>query len=90
MVDSWHSEGDVDLVDRYAALIPARAVSELLGLPKDDIPHFTKLVYSVSRIISFTFTQDDLPEMEAAARELQSYVESLISGRRGRLAMIFS
>ena len=83
LVDSWNGEDEIDLVDRYAALIPAQAISELLGLPKQDIPHFTKLVYSVSRVLSFTFTPDDLPEMEAAARELQNYVEDLLSSRRG-------
>ncbi|MEJ1977053.1 MAG: hypothetical protein WDN49_14000 [Acetobacteraceae bacterium] len=34
LIDSWHAEGEVDLVDRYAALIPARAISQLLSLPR--------------------------------------------------------
>jgi len=82
LIDGWYADGQVDLVDGYAALIPARAISELLGLPKEDIPHFTKLVYSISRVLSFTFAPEDLPEMEAAARQLQDYVVRLADDRR--------
>jgi cytochrome P450 family 103 len=82
LIDGWQQEGEVDLVARYAALIPARVISEVLGLPSEDIPHFTKLVYSVSRSLSFTFGPDDVPEMEAASAELQNYVRDLLEVRR--------
>jgi cytochrome P450 len=82
LIDGWHNQGEVDLVENYAALIPARAISDLLGLPRDDVPYFTKLVYNFSRILGFTFTPDDLPDMEAAARELQDYVTELSRRRR--------
>ncbi|MET1026762.1 MAG: cytochrome P450 [Dongiaceae bacterium] len=82
LIDGWYAEGEVDLVVGYAALIPAQAISELLGLPKEDIPHFTKLVYSISRILSFTFAPEDLPYMEASARELYDYVIALADDRR--------
>ncbi len=80
LIDSWYAEGEVDLLESYAAQIPARAISLLLGLPRADIPYFTRLVYSVSRFLSFTYAPEDLPEIEAAARELQDYVERLIEG----------
>jgi cytochrome P450 len=84
LVESWYAggAGEVDLVDDYAALIPARAISGLLGLPSEDIPHFTTLVYSTSRILSFTFTPDEFPHIEAAARELTDYVEEMLRVRR--------
>jgi cytochrome P450 len=82
LVDEWHDEGEIDLVERYAALIPARVASRLLGLPQADIPHFTGLVYSVCRILSLNFAPQDIPEMERAARELQLYVADLLSARR--------
>jgi cytochrome P450 len=82
LVDEWHAEGEIDLVGRYAALIPARTVSGLLGLPREDIPRFTSLVYSVCRILSLNFSPEDIPEMERAARELQVYVGELLEARR--------
>ncbi|MDB5405542.1 MAG: cytochrome [Rhodospirillales bacterium] len=81
LVAGWYEEGEIDLVDRFAAQIPAQAISELLGLPKEDIPRFTALVYSVSRVLSFTFAPDDLPDMQSAARELRDYVACLIDSR---------
>jgi cytochrome P450 len=82
LVDGWLAEGEVDLVDRFAAPLPAQIISDLLGLPQADIPHFTGLVYNVSRFFSFTSTPDDLPDMQAAAGELLAYVEELLNDRR--------
>jgi cytochrome P450 family 103 len=82
LIDDWQGKGEVDFVDRFAALVPARTISAMLGLPKEDIPHFTRLVYSVSRFISFTFGPGDLPEIAASARELESYVRELADARR--------
>ena len=82
LIDEWQDAGEVDLVDRYAALLPARVISAILGLPPADIPRFTRLVYSVSRILSFTFSPDELAAIQEDARELYDYVEALLAGRR--------
>jgi cytochrome P450 family 103 len=82
LIESWYAEGEIDLVEHYAALIPARTISDLLGLPRDDIPRFTRLVYEVSRVLSFTFKPDELPKLEGAARQLQDYVEGILNDRR--------
>jgi cytochrome P450 len=82
LIDSWYAEGEVDLVGRYAALIPARAICGLFGLPREDIPHFTTLVYIVSRVLSFTFAHDELSAIEAATVELTDYVADLLKARR--------
>jgi hypothetical protein len=82
LVSDWYDLGEVDLVKDYGALIPARTISNILGLPQEDIPYFTKLIYSYSRILSFTFTQDDLPEIEADAQSIHDYVERLLASRR--------
>jgi cytochrome P450 len=72
----------MDLVDEYAALIPAHIIGEILGLQENDIPQFTRWVYSISRAVSFSFTREQVPEMEAAAHELTKYVEALLADRR--------
>src|SRR6202047_1641671 len=68
LIDGWYADGQVDFLDQFAARVPARIISDLLGLPREDIPSFTKLVYQVSRFISFSFTPDEIPDIEAAAR----------------------
>lgn len=82
LITEWYEEGEVDLVDRYAALIPARTISAILGLPRDDIPHFTRIIYKLSRVLSFLFQPDEIPELEEAACELTAYVEEILDERR--------
>ncbi|GJD53831.1 Cytochrome P450-pinF1, plant-inducible [Methylobacterium crusticola] len=82
LIASWSGEDEIDLVERYTAMIPAQTISGLLGLPLADIPHFTRLVYDVSRVLSFTFQPEDIPTLEAAARELQAYVEKILAEKR--------
>jgi len=82
LVDSWYSGGEIDLVADYSALIPARTIADVLGLRRDDIPHFTRLVYQLSRVLSFLFTPDEIPALQAAAWELLDYVEAVLADRR--------
>ena len=82
LVDGWYADGQVDFLEQFAAQVPARVISDLLGLPREDIPSFTKLVYNASRFISLSFTPDEIPDIEAAARQLQDYVERTLDHRR--------
>jgi cytochrome P450 family 103 len=82
LLDAVEARSEMDLVDEYAALIPAHIISEILGLGESDIPQFTRWVYSISRAISFSFTRDQVPDMEEAAHELTKYVEALLADRR--------
>ena len=59
-------------------LIPAQTIADILGRPHEDIPRFTHLVYEVSRVLSFTFGPDDIPNLEAAAVALQDYVRAIL------------
>ena len=83
LVDGWGDEREVDLLARFASPLPAEIISAMLGLPAEDIPGFTRLVYSVSRITGFTFAPDQLAAIEADARALRDYVEALLDARRG-------
>jgi cytochrome P450 len=82
LVDGWYADGQVDFLEQFAAQVPARVICDLLGLPREDIPSFTNLVYKVSRFLSLSFTPDEIPGIEAAARQLQAYVEETLDHRR--------
>jgi len=82
LVDGWYAAGQVDFLEQFAAQVPARVISDLLGLPREDIPSFTKLVCNASRFISLSFTPDEIPDIEAAARQLRDYVERTLDHRR--------
>ncbi|GJD40796.1 cytochrome P450 [Methylobacterium bullatum] len=82
LIRDWLPDGEVDLVERYTALIPAQTLADILGLPHEDIPRFTHLAYEVSRVLSFTFGPEDIPDLEAAAAALQDYVRAILEARR--------
>jgi cytochrome P450 len=82
LVDGWHADARIDFLDQFAAQVPARIISDLLSLPREDIPSFTKLVYRVSRFLSLSFTPDDIPDIELASRQLRDYVERTLEHRR--------
>jgi cytochrome P450 len=82
LIDAWYADGQVEFIGNFAAQIPARVISDLLGLQRVDIPDFTKLVYDVTRFISFSIKQDEIPGAEAAAQQLEDYVERTLEERR--------
>ncbi|MEJ0094634.1 MAG: cytochrome P450 [Methylocella sp.] len=82
LIDSWQAAGEVDFLDRYAAQLPAHIISEILGLPPAEIPHFTSLVYNVSRVFTLSFTAEDVPDMQNSAAQLFDYADRLIEARR--------
>jgi cytochrome P450 len=72
----------MNFIDDFAALIPARVISAILGLPAGDIPEFTRRIYSLARSLSSSFTQADVPELQTSARELSRYAGGLLEARR--------
>jgi cytochrome P450 len=82
LIENRLTDGRMDLVGDYAALIPARTIAAILGLPEEDVPHFTDLVYSVSRALTPSFTPEDVPGITEAARQLLDYCGRLVVDRR--------
>jgi len=82
LLDAVEPRSEMSFVDEYAALIPAYVISEILGLPENDIPQFTRWVYSISKAMCFAFTRPEISEMEDAARKLTDYVATLLADRR--------
>jgi hypothetical protein len=72
----------MSLRDDYAALIPARTISIILGLPEHDIPSLTRWVSSLARSTTFSYPAAEVPEMEQAAHDLLFYTSELLAQRR--------
>lgn len=82
LIERCYAQGEMNFIDDFAALIPARVISGILGLPEADIPEFTRRIYSLARSLSSSFTQDDVPELQTSAGELSQYVRGLLEARR--------
>ncbi|MCA1453122.1 cytochrome P450 [Bradyrhizobium sp. BRP22] len=84
LIEGWYGDGKVDFFDEFAAQMPARVIADLFGLPREDIPAFTLLVYEVTKFFSFGLTPDDISGIEKAGQQLREYVDEILDERRRR------
>jgi cytochrome P450 len=82
LLDEARADGGMNFLDRFCSLIPARIISDILGIEARDIPRFTAWVYSMARSINSSYSVEEIGEIEAATRELTTYVGELIESRR--------
>ena len=81
ILDEHMQAGEMDLLGEFASLIPARAIAAILGIPATDVPHFTDLVYSVSRSLNPSYPDEEIPDIEESARQLMEYASGLLGSR---------
>ena len=84
LINGWYGEGEADFLVEFAAKMPARIISDLLGLPRKDIPEFTVLVYEVTKMFSFGLNSGEIGEIDKAAQRLRDYVDKVLEERRRR------
>ncbi|MGY3618730.1 cytochrome P450 [Bradyrhizobium sp. USDA 10063] len=82
LIEEWYGVGEVDFFDEIAAKMPARVIADLLGLPREDIPEFTLLVYEVTKAFSLGLSPDDIVGIEKAGQRLREYVDKVLDERR--------
>ena len=85
IIEQHLQAGELDLLGDFASLIPASIIANILGIPEADVPHFTELVYSVSRSLSPSYAQAEIESMQSSARQLMEYVDELLSARGAAL-----
>lgn len=73
--------GEMEFRDAFASEIPARMIAEILGVPAEETPRFTRCVYTMSRGLG-AFRDEDFPGIEAAAGELYEFVRVQLADRR--------
>ncbi|MEM7736149.1 MAG: cytochrome P450 [Deinococcota bacterium] len=83
LIDAFASGGEIDFVDAFAARLPIMVTVDMLGLPRNDIPHFQRWYRAFIDWFA-NFTQD--PEVtargEEAKAELEAYMMPHITARR--------
>ena len=76
LIDEFADAGEADLVRKFTFEFPTRVISQLLGLPEEDLPMFRRRAV---QLISYNF--DYKTAFEAAA-ELQEYFLMQIEKRK--------
>ncbi|MCF1450534.1 cytochrome P450 [Agrobacterium vitis] len=84
--DDLQKVEDFDFAEMYASKLPALTIASVLGLPSQDAPFFTRLVYKVSRCLSPSWRKEDFAEIEASAIELQDYVRAVVADSSRRIS----
>jgi cytochrome P450 len=82
LIDEVFAQGEMNLLDHYAATIPARLISEIVGISPADIPRFTGWAYSLTRALSFSYSADEIPRIQAATGEFGDYLNAVLAQRR--------
>jgi cytochrome P450 len=77
LVDRFAARGSADLVSEFTMLFPVYVITELLGLPRDDIPKF--MSWAADTIVVF----HDPETAFAASTALGEYLQDQIDRRRG-------
>jgi cytochrome P450 len=83
LIDEVQSEGTCDIVADICEPYPIPIICELLGAPKEDWKLFSAWATDIFRL----FNQDlatDLPAIQRATEELDTYVRQLVDQRRQR------
>ncbi|HZT66593.1 MAG TPA: cytochrome P450 [Acidimicrobiales bacterium] len=81
LVDDVAPRGRCDVVSDICEPYPIPIICELLGAPKEDWKLFSRWATDIFRIFNNDLAHD-LPMIEAASAELDSYVAAMIEQRR--------
>jgi cytochrome P450 len=82
LIEDWYGVGEVNFFDEFAAKMPARVIADLFGLPREDIPEFTLLVYEVTKVFTLGLSPDEVVQIEKAGQRLREYVDKVLDDRR--------
>lgn len=81
LIDNWIDRGEVEFVEEFAAPFATRVLCIMLGIDEGDWKKINELGSTVGAALGITIKQE-LPEIDAALRELQAYGADLIRDRQ--------
>jgi cytochrome P450 family 103 len=82
IIDGWYGDGEIDLIEAFSAPLPARMIADLFGLPREDIPTFTRDSYVITRVFTYGMSADEIAQVEQAGQRLCDYVTKTLDDRR--------
>ena len=85
LLDGVVAKGEADLVRDLFDPFPARVLAPMLGLPPEDVPMVANWVSVSARWVNNLLPTSELHEVEAAFRDLESYLLRLLRARRTNL-----
>ncbi|BAW79867.1 cytochrome P450 [Candidatus Nitrosoglobus terrae] len=82
LIDSWYENGQVEFIEGFSAQLPPRIIGDFIGLPRSDVPYFSKLAHEIGKFLNFDVSSDEISNAKSAASDLKDYIEQKIIERR--------
>lgn len=76
----------IDVMDDYALLLPAQIISEMLGMPHDDIPSLRRWSHAITKSLDPLLTAEEGEAVVSASREMIGYLEAIVADKRAHPA----
>jgi cytochrome P450 len=76
------AEGEADLVERLALPLPVTVISEMLGLPVDNVPQAREWAEAIAQALDPIVTEEQARRSDAAVAGLTDYIAAVVEERR--------
>ena len=88
LLDAQRDHGRLDVVDDFAYPLPVTVICELLGVPREDEPHFHGWATALARSLDPAqgMAEEDVRQAAQAALQMIEYLGGLVAERRARPA----
>ncbi|GAA3528476.1 cytochrome P450 [Aeromicrobium flavum] len=81
LIDNFEQPGQCEFVSEFAEPYAARVIAIMLGIPEEEWPIIARESVTIGLALGVTI-REDLPEIEAALKNLYAYCDDLIADRR--------
>ncbi|MFC7550670.1 cytochrome P450 [Plantactinospora sp. GCM10030261] len=83
LIDAFHADGRVDIIERFAWHLPMIAITDILDVPRADVPTLHHQSYNWLRLLQATDPVDDLVRYAEDVVAMQRYFMTALRERRG-------
>ena len=82
LIDGFAADGEVELLSRFAEIIPVTVIAQMIGVPLDMCGELLRWSHDYVRMYQFGKTAEDEDRANQAAKEFADYILSLAKERR--------
>lgn len=86
LLDAAAQKDEFDVMADYALVVPAQIISEMLGMPTEDMHQLQEWSYILSRGLDPLTTPEEEAQAEEVGKLMVAYIEQVIADKRGRRA----
>lgn len=82
LIDAFEADGSVELLSRFADVIPVTMIARMIGIPEEMGPQLLKWSHDYVGMYMFKRSRADEEAADRSAKEFAEYVRSVIAERR--------